>query len=67
MGNSHDQAVSELMEEFGMTQEEAEQAADLEEVGFVMDENGAILPDVDPDAPIDISPFIEPDESVKWN
>lgn len=64
---SHDQAVQELMDEFGMTQAETEQAADLEEVGFVMNEDGVILPDVDPDAPIDLTPFIEPDESVKWN
>lgn len=65
--NSHDQAVEELMEEFGMTREEAEETADLEEVGFVMDEDGAILPDVDPDAPIDISPFIETEDTAKWN
>lgn len=64
---SHDQAVQELMDEFGMTQAEAEQAAALEEVGFVMNEDGVILPDVDPDAPIDLTPFIEPDESVQWN
>lgn len=64
--SSHDQAVQEVMETFGMTQAEAEEIVELEEVGFVMDEDGAILPDVDPDAPIDISPFID-DESVKWN
>ncbi|TXH48160.1 MAG: hypothetical protein E6Q97_25490 [Desulfurellales bacterium] len=64
--SSHDQAVQELMDEFGMTQAEAEQAADLEEVGFVMNEDGVILPDVDPDAPIDMSPF-QGEDTVKWN
>lgn len=65
--NSHEQAVQEVMETFGMTLEEAEQVVDLEEGGFVMDETGAILPDVDPDAPIDMPLIVEIDESVRWN
>jgi hypothetical protein len=68
--NSHDQAVQEVMETFGVTKAEAEEIVDLEEVGFVMDETGAILPDVDPDAPIAIPLEIYQDndqEHVQWN
>lgn len=63
--DAHEQAVEELME-LGWSEEEAEQMVELEEVGFVMDvETGAILPDVDPDTPIDMSPFQE--DTVQWN
>jgi hypothetical protein len=66
---THEQAVQEVMEAFGMTAEEAEQLVDLEEVGFVMDETGAILPDVDPDEPITIplELYQEVREDVQWN
>lgn len=58
-------AVQELMEEFGFSREEAEEAAALEEVGFVFDEDGALL-DVDPDAPIDLEPATE-QAAAGWN
>lgn len=67
---THEQAVQEVMETFGVTEAEAEQIVDLEEVGFVMDENGAILPDVDPDEPIGIPLELYQDndqEHVQWN
>lgn len=67
MGNSHDQAVEEVMDTFGMTREEAEEVVELEEVGFVMNEDGVILPDVDPDAPIDMERFTDQEDTVKWN
>lgn len=73
--SSHEQAVQELMETFGWSQEQAEEAADLEEVGFVLDETGAILADVDPDAPVDVSRFTDPpivkatdeEDAAQWN
>ena len=68
--NSHDQAVEEVMETFGMTQEEAEEVVNLEEVGIVMDENGTILPELDPDEPITLPLELYPhsdQEYVQWN
>ena len=65
--SSHNQAVEEVMTTFGMTAEEAEQVVDLEEVGFVMDETGAILPDVDPDAPITLPWTTETEGAAQWN
>ena len=66
---THEQAVQEVMEAFGMTEEEAEEVVELEEVGFVMDETGAILPDVDPDEPITVplELYQEAREDVQWN
>lgn len=68
--SSHVQAVEEVMEEFGMTREQAEAVVDLEEVGFVMDESGAILPEVNPDEPITLPLELYPhddQEYVQWN
>ena len=59
-------AVDELMEEFGFSQKGAEQVAALEEVGFVFDEDGTILQEVDPDAPIDLEPATE-QSAAGWN
>lgn len=62
---NHDQAVEELMETFGVSQAEAEEMAGLEEVGFVFDEDGVILPDVDPDEPINLE--VNEQGSAPWN
>lgn len=64
MGTSD--AVQELMEEFWLTEQQAIEIAELEEMGFVCDETGAILPDVDPDQPIDLAPPTGQGE-VRWN
>jgi hypothetical protein len=59
-------AVQELIEEFGFSPEEAEAVARLEEVGFVFDQDGAILPDIDPDEPIGLEPATE-QAAAGWN
>lgn len=64
---SHDQAVQEVMETFGVTETEAEEIVELEEAGFVVDADGAIT-DIDPDAPIGLTPYLDDDHgNVIWN
>ena len=59
------QAVEELMQEFGLSQEDAETMAATEELGVVFDETGTII-DVDPDEPIDLVPSTE-QTAAGWN
>lgn len=58
-------AVDELMEEFGLSEEEAAAMAAMEELGIVFDEDGTIT-DVDPNAPIDLVPNTE-QTAAGWN
>lgn len=49
---SHVQAVQEVMETFGVTEEQAEQVVALEEEGYVTEEDGTVF--LDPDAETEI-------------
>lgn len=59
-------AVQELIEEFGLSPEEAETMAAMEELGVVFDQAGSILPDIDPDEPIGLEPATE-QAAAGWN
>lgn len=58
-------AVDEIMETFGVSQEEAETMAEMEALGVVFGEDGAIT-EVDPDAPIELVPNTE-QTAAGWN
>jgi hypothetical protein len=58
-------AVDEIMEEFGVSETEAQAIAEAEDLGLILDADGTIL-DVDPDEPIDLVPATD-DEMARWN
>lgn len=58
-------AVDEIMETFGVSQEEAETKAGMEALGVVFGEDGTIT-EVDPDVPIELVPNTE-QTAAGWN